>query len=387
MDRVRLTIGFVIFHHRTIIALVLMVGLGFWIYRATTAPQDKVESTDLQKLEVKELPAASLQFGASPWDSRDSIDDTRDLSSDPVVNAGQLGKNQQDSILTTGSIQELIDESLNIRDRIGENTSVVDFMLCSKRAKISRRLLQMDLPPKQKSFALVSYVESISMLDSLNVQGGLGIVGPREALLEVNEKFSDHPDQNVMSKANLAMLLVPAYDFLTSGDPELLQKFQYEFDNRFDAIINDRQAVVRLLTTTVLVNRKVGFESETLPISMHILERFGENDSPEIKQFVAGFRERLYFDNLDLESLIDRIETNDPSTREDVEKLFESLEAVPDSRLKFYLIAVEAIEKYQVLDQQNDVQRLAAWLKNICESMTNEEDRDQVLRAIEDLQL
>jgi len=330
-----------------------------------TTARHPTEHSDLKKPDFDELPSASLEFvdSTKPRDIENTspLDSNKSAFNPPHAD----DSSQQDNLLATGSVSQLIDESLNIRDRIGTNSSVVAFMLCSKRAKISRRLMEMELSPNQRVFALVSYIESISMIDSLNVQGQLHINGPRAALVEVGEKYCDHPDSNVRSKANLAMVLAPAYDFLVSGDPELLKQFQIELDAKVDHMINDRQAASRLLTTAVFVHDKVGFESLTWPIALDIVERFEKSTLPEIKILAANFRERLYFGSLDLNSLTDRINVDDARSRGDVQKFLDALAVNPDSRLEVYLVGVAVTKKYQELGRQDDAQAVVTRLRDI----------------------
>jgi hypothetical protein len=244
----------------------------------------------------------------------------------------------------------------------------------------------MELTPTQREFAMVSYIESISMLDSLNVQGELNIAGPRAALIEVEEKYANHSNPNVKIKANLAIMLAPAYDFLVSGDPGLLRKFESEFQQRADLAINDRYAAGRLLTTALFVNNKVGTESLTRPVTLKVLDSFEKTTSPDIKKLTASFRERVFFGKLDLDTLPDRIEDNHARSRTDVQQFFEALEINPDSRPEIYTTAVEVIQKYQALGRQDDALAMVKWLRNICATMTNDEQRQEILAAIDELE-
>jgi hypothetical protein len=384
-DRLRLTVGFLWFHHRIIIALILLGGLGFWINRVSTIPRHPADASipkqsDPIELPPVELPQASLEFAPENRSSG-----TSDSATGPNPNDSAAPPDHE-TLLKTGSASELIDASLNIRANMGQRSSVVNFMMCSKRARIARRLMEIDLSPTQGVFALVSYIESISMMDSLNVQGELNMDGPRTALLEVGKKYSNHPDANVRSKANLAMVLAPAYDFLTTGDDELLIQFQREFDSRIDNIIVNRQDARTLLTTVVMANDKPDHESKTWPVALHVLRRYEQSEQPEIKAYAAGFREQLYFGKLNLNSLAERIAANRSGAHEDCQKLFAALAINPDSRLEIYSIAITAIQKYQDSGRQSEVEPFINQLKETCGKIADNELRASVLEAMDELE-
>jgi hypothetical protein len=394
-DRVRLTYAFLMFYHRIVIAVILLAGLGYWIYYVADAPRDVAKSANLEQPDPIELPSASLEFSpkketssgvTSPATVDAAVDAAVDADNETASRKSAEPNSASDRLIATGTVSELIEEALNIRGKVGKNSSIVDFMWCSRRAKISRRLLEMELTPKQREFALVSYIESISMVDSLNVQGQLNVAGPREALMEVAAKYSDHPNPTVKTKVSLAITLVPAYDFLVSGQPELLEKFTAELERRADQLINDQPAAARLLTTAVFLNDKPGFETLTWPVALKVLQTFEKTTSPNVKQLVVSFRERLYFGKLDLDTLVDRIDVNDSRSRADVQKFYESLVVNPDSRPKIYATAVAVIQRYQELGRENDVQALIKWLRDICATMTDDQQRQEVLTAIDELE-
>ncbi len=389
-DRVGLAIAFLWFYHRVIVGAILLAGLGFWIYQTAKV-------ANLQKPKLDELPSASLEFvpekestvapASKPTpeaaDDQSANDQPSEDQPNPVT---KRSPSDLDRLIETGPVSELIKESLDIRKKIGKNNSIIDFMLCSRRAKISRRLLEKELTPSQREFGMVSYIESISMLDSLNVQGQLNIDGPRAALIEVKDKYANHSNPNVKIKANLAILLAPAYDFLVSGDPELLRKFASEFDQRSDLVINDQHAANRLLNTALLVNDKVGTELLTWPVALSVLESFEKTTSPNVKKMAASIRERLYFGKLDLDTLVDRIKDADSRSSADVQKLFEALAVNPDSRPEIYTTAVAVIQQYQALDRQEVVEELVERLRETCATMTDDPQQQEVLASIAELE-
>lgn len=375
-DRVRLTIAFLHFYHRTIIASLLVIGLGYWIYRATTAQPAPIAQPILEQPVPEELPSTSLEFASAPQNQ--NPDDSTSRHSGPAsTDSGTTGK-----VAESLSAAELIKQSLDLRERIGSGTPIVNFMRCSERAKLSRRLMEMDLSSTQQVFALVSYIESISMVDSLNVQGKLNIDGPRAALLEIDEKYSDHPDPNVRCKANLAMVLQPAYDYLTLEDPRLIEKFKQAFDQRVAIIAGDLRASRQLLKTVLMIHNKSGAESDAWPVTRHVLKSYEKIPSPAVQQMVAGFKEQLFFGDLDLNTLLDRMEADDSKVRKDTEGLFDALDGNPGTRLEIYLIAVAVIKKARELEQVDRAESLLVSLQESVAKITDEKHREAVLQAL-----
>ena len=119
----------------------------------------------------------------------------------------------------------------------------------------------------------------------------MNISGPRSALLEIGEKYSDHADASIRGKANLSMLMAPGYDFLTHGNQTDLEQFKREFDQRLEHVIHDGNGSSRMIALTLFIHGRKESRTETWPISIAILERLEKDGPKEFQDLYQGFRE------------------------------------------------------------------------------------------------
>lgn len=369
-DRIGLVFAFLWFYRRVFIAAVLIGGIAIWTTWSNPKRGKRAKHEMISKLDEDELPQAKLTFAAKPETSAN-------------VESDSGGAELPNAVSPKKTVDELIAECLDLRDKVGGTNAVSNFMICSKLATSARELMSRELTNKQRAFSTAIYIESVSMLDSLNVQGELGIVGPREALLEVGEKYSDDNDPNVRGKANLGMLLAPGYDFLVNGELESLQKFKLEFDRRFENVVNDKKGSSRVIATALFAFGKPEFKSETWPICLGMLDRFEKDGLPEYEQLYTGFREQLYFGDLDLKTLPERIETKDDDADGDTKKFLDGLAVNPDTRFAIFEVAINAIKEYKKAGNREMVETLSKRLKEICGSTQDTEQRNRLLAAIE----
>ena len=100
----------------------------------------------------------------------------------------------EQDLLEKGSGAELVAELLRLGDRWPNQRYPVVYLTVSKQKQIAERLMQMEISNKRMKFATLSYLESVSLLDSVNVQSSLGVKEARGNLVESSGKFLKNPD-------------------------------------------------------------------------------------------------------------------------------------------------------------------------------------------------
>jgi len=107
------------------------------------------------------------------------------------------------------------------------------------------------------------------------------------------------------------------------------------------------------------------------------------NEDKKIKKIATSLKELISFSESDLSSLVDRIEGGNEDVRRDVQRLFESLDANPSSKLYLYIIAGQVIDEYERLGQTRDADALFEWIISINTKNESAENREIILKQIE----
>lgn len=385
-DYAELFFGFLGFYHKTIIGLVLLTILGVWSYHLTTDQQEIVEREESPtniRPKKDDIPLANLNFVLkSKMDAAHSEEPNRPTT-EPTAELRKPRKIQ--ILLETGTVNELVEQSLKIHESWGDAMPSVGLAMCSERAKISRRLLEMDLSDSQRTFALASYIESISLIDSLNVASKMNILGTREALLEIDERFSNHPDPTIYAKANLAMTLAPLYDFIATSNVESLYSYQTQFQQRIEKIAPDQASLSRLAELSVAMHNQGGLPKERDPVILDLLTRMFDLKTPLAQEVAARFRQRLLFDRFEPKTLADVVQFNDEGVRKKVHAFFQTLAENPNSSQQIYKVAINVISSYQANHRIQDAEALLVWLEEISNQIPAEQNRQAVQDAISKL--
>ena len=417
-DFVELFFSFLWFHHKKIAGLILLAGLGYWIYYVKSNPNLNDDNSTVQRSsqsdQPDDVPKSNLDFVDSDGKTSTDIESGNRVESNAVLAVDSIAQNDSSSqndvrskngmpqpiesgkksasgnlerLLENGSVDDLIEKSLKLSEQWGAASPGLGIVMCAERAKISRRLLERDsagpkLSDSQRKYALISYIESVSLVDSLNVAGQMKLTGTRNALAEIESKYCEHADSDVQAKANLSMIVAPIYDFLETGQLEHLHAIEMELGKRFDRLSGERSSLIRLAELTVAVLSKSTDETNTVPISNQVLKRIELVATPEAKRIAAALKERIVFAEFDPPSLPLRVENRDAEARAQVQGFFKTLAEHPNSSQGIYESAVRTILAYHLLQQEKDVAALTDWLETIVRSIEKEPNRDAALEAL-----
>ena len=157
-----------------------------------------------------------------------------------------------------------------------------------RRRRMILQLMEMELSELETSYALVAYIETISILDSYNAKFNLQLDGIREALKEIDTKYSNHPIPAVAAKANLAVMMIPGYEFADSKNPEKFREFQQNYEQRHLAVFQDLNSTERLGDIVLNVHLKGGLPELTRPLTRKLLNDMQQLRIPTAKRFAAG---------------------------------------------------------------------------------------------------
>jgi len=286
-----------------------------------------------------------------------------------------------DGFMETASPSQLIEMLLNLRNQKTDSTPL-RFVNVQRRTDIGRLLLTKKLTESQKRFALVDYIEAVIQLDAINTSGNLKADHIREHLIEIRDKYSDHPDDNVGAKASLAYILVPIHDFFEDEDESELKKVADLFDTHAEKIFRHEDTTRRLAKLIIDIFSKSDFSPAHQELARRLMNRMEKEEDPEVLAMARSVREQIYFAESELASLVDRIEGGNSLARDDVQRLFEGLDTNPSSRVEIYKIATEVIAEYDRLGHKNDADALMKWLASINKKNESKEIRQAIANAI-----
>jgi len=355
---------------RIIIGLILIIAIGSWIYYASINPR-KPKTVGSWSNTI--LPIADID--SPPTRPGEFIDPL--IDSEPEVRSMKL-----EHFLSSATIDELIEDALDLRLQWQNNEMPVAYILVQRRAKIARRLLEMEIDETQRTFAYNEYIESVATLDGLNCEGKMGAPGIRDALKEIAEKFSDYPDPVIGSKASLAFLLEHAHDYLKTNDTQKMLAFSDQFKIHADKILRDPVTTFQLIKLVVEISKKSNFHDDLKQCGIEMLDRLEQSTDSEILKIAGEFREQVYFAKMELGSLADRLQSDTDLARNDVQEFFESLETNPNSRVEIYQIAVDSILEYKRLNMTADATALTNWLEQINSQNENETAKEKITKAV-----
>lgn len=383
-----LLFGFLWFHHKTIVAIILLTALGVWGYGMATRPKPVIQpsAAPVTKRTIEnDAPKANIDFVLSSKLATEKTDLTQpknEESNGSDEAADNSPKNIPNKLLESGTVAELIEASLKIHETWGYETPSVGLIMCVEQARISRRLLELELSDSQRIFALASYIDSISTVDSLNVASKMKIVGTRKALLEIDEKYSNHPDPTICAKANLAMTMAPLYDVIADGEVESLHEFQKQFNQRIEKIALDQAALARLADVSIAMFNKHTTPETSEPVILDLMEQLYRLKTPSSRPIAERFCQRYLFDRFELETLAKMVRLEEEEARERVRAFFKTLAAYPDSGFVVYDAAIKIVKSYRQIGNISDAEALLIWLDDISNEIPAEQNRQAVKDAI-----
>lgn len=372
----------------------LVLAVGAIIYYVATKPREPKAGAWRSPRGETEASAGSL--GSSVETSLDPDLDVGEFSLDPTSedsqNSNDLGPSTSSHLealsagddvntrlLKNGSAIELIDELLRLRSIPRSKSMAIMFALVEKRSRIARRLLELELSESQRVFAINELIEDALQLDATNKTGKLGKPSARENLILIRDTYSNHESAALGAKASLGFPLIPLHDFSVSKSESDLVAAGDQFELHADKIIRHPETTARFVQLLVDLFVETNYQDHRLrTLAIRVMKRLGKSENGEIIFITKALGEQIYFSEVELGSLVERIEGGNDLARNHVQAFFEALQANPSSRIEIYRIASEVIEEYERLGHHQDAAALVNWLAKINEKNGSQEDRDEV---------
>jgi hypothetical protein len=375
MNSIKWMFGYLLFHRKIILGILLVLGLAFWLmYGIDFVPRIslKGDGTATQNAQPRKLPELEVFTRPKPKTEAETEAETlTGLEVDPnptpvsdeesVVNENDDSSRQEtrfDRWLANASIDELVEQCLRLDQEWRQNGSDYPyvFLLLSKRKRISERLLEKDLTDFQHRFATVSFLESLSVLDSTNVHGKLGSEWVRSELTKNAEKYLNHEEQEIASLAYLSFTVIPGYEFINTPSAELLIQLEQAIDQHYEEIAKSHDCVEKLAELIVVIYTSKTLRNETKVFAEKAIQRFQSDTSDTGIERFQLMQDQFYFGRLDVMTLVDRVSSRQPKVDADVREFATALEQYPNASLKVHQLALDIIREY-IRQERKDMAR------------------------------
>ncbi|MFT5303174.1 MAG: hypothetical protein ACI87E_000671 [Mariniblastus sp.] len=370
-DYIELVFSFLWFYHKTFVALALLIGLGFWIAYVIKKPRTGLEDVPKAQLVLPNLEITPDKTSPTTLDSEPLLDSK-------TTEPGPPQKGSVAWLLKEGSVDELIQKSLELAESWGLASPGVGLKLCADRVSIARQLLNMNLTESERQYAIISYVDAVSLVDTLNVVSRMGVEGTREALKEIGEKYSNHPDELVRAKTHLAITLAALYDFKQFKTAPYLETYEAALVANFDSIALDGPSLERLTDLALIAQLDSTDEVKATQATNFLIDRLTNLKTPQSKNLAERITQTIAFQAFDLAVLLNLAQAGSPEANAKIDQFFGILAEHPNSTLKVYEIAINCILQYQRAGNFERVVKKLVALEAIAETIDDQEKQKKV---------
>lgn len=372
--RFELWIGFFRFHNKKLIGFILICGVAALVYKLSIQSDDsKIAVSAKQDNAVQKTdPAVPAPLTQSLEAERrgDGIISEKATISDTL------------SEFENQSINQLVEKSIKIHRTWGKEIPSIGIVLCQERARISQHLLTQSLTESQRIFAITSYIDAVSLVDSLNVSSKMNVAGTSDSLAEIDVKYSSHSNDDISAKANLAISLAPLYAFMVTATPEQANLFESECRQRIAKIAKNNSALTRLADLAIAAHNRLGADSTSGKTFENLAELMLELPDPQSHRIALQYREHLLYDRFDPRTIALIGSEKDPAARQEVKDFFQTLSEHPDSSPKIYRTAVDIIKTFRRLGRTEDAIRLTQWLEQITDQIPVNQNQELIKKVI-----
>jgi len=309
-----------------------------------------------------------------PASDRDAIDSLPGMESRKI---------KTPKIVVPETKADLLEKLLNVRKQFTlAKSQPVNFVNAQDSRKLALRLLEMDVSESEELFVISSLIESALMLDSLNMKENLKAEHVRGYLIAARDKYCNHPDKTIGSKASLAFPLIPLHNYYGSNDESELVAVADQFDLHGGKIIRNPEVAALFVQLIISRYKDSDHSAAYRELAIRVMKRMKNVEEPIIGNLVNSIGEYVYFARSDLGTLVSRIEGGNRIARADVQSLFDGLDANPSSRLEVYKVAANVIAEYLRLGHTEDSDALLKWFVSINERNGSQSNREAIEKGI-----
>jgi hypothetical protein len=301
----------------------------------------------------------------------------------PVDESDSDDPGSWETLLKTGTNEEMLDALVSSEGRISDNNPVIIYVEMSQRAAIAKRLLQTDIGESQERYVTLAYLQSLTKAELTNIAARLNFDGSRERTLQAGRQYENARHPEIAAAASLVPVLVHLYDYMAERDPRYLDLIRTQFDQGQEKILCDRTAAAIFAAVVFRLNEDPDYPNETTALLWHILNQFESQVTPETADLLTAFRDILNFGDIEIEKLPQHVLDENPYADEQARRLFDVLARNPTAGIKVYRQAIAVIGAYKQTGQDQLANILEKRLGDTALRIEDAEKREMLLAEIE----
>ena len=353
-----LILGFLNFHRRFIIGVLLLAGVAYLLLRLNdSSPADKVNESVAQ---VNNPVPRSEVTESKPY----------------TPGVVDQGSSEPDVQTIDEQINWLLTSANKWKNETVEDTAII---LMVRHDQIEKLVSDPSLKPRQRAYCVQEYIKVVSLMSEINQKIGVGIEGIDEKVAKVVQAYGESENDDIAALAKAALVGHLAWQFTETQNDENLQAFIVAFLEKRDAIaVSDlaKQHITKAI-------RDVAAEAADNP---RVRELAAEHLSSVLfmsNNAVVDLAKNLYFPGVDWKSMVSRLRARSPGADSDIQILLTSVKEHPNTPLAIYSTIVTAINWYQEIDEDEKAQQFLDQLEEVGTTITSKKIHDEVQKGIQ----
>jgi hypothetical protein len=369
MDYFRLAFGFLMFHRRTIIGILLLIGLYYFI-------------TDVVP-RISKSQAGAGNNGAVAKGNADSSS----IETDQTPSPGSTEPEALDSLLKSNDLDKLIKELMRLKDlSIVMSNDAAALVVSTDISKLSSRILEMELDLAQRKYVLAAYSESLLMRQLINIDTKSDDAAIEAEFQKTMQELLGDRDSIISSFAAAALISTEIYEFNSDPTEGRLRQVEAAFNSHYDKLTQQTEQLLK--TCQVLVRSKFSTTTavDTKPFLNRLMQRLAGDPRVTIQQVGKILEGALVFRKLGIENLAQAVRSKSAAADRQADQLIETLQRYPDTALPNYQIAIDAIREYYLLGELDRGNKLADLILNkVLPKRDDQPSKEDIKRALNEL--
>lgn len=360
MDFFRFIFAFLMFHRRTLIGILLLVGLYFFF-------------TDILPRIPRPDRAARSPAEGSPNPTDSGTENPADTK--PVVTPTRT----TDQILRSGNVDELFQELIRLKDlSLQSKTESVSLVIASDILKIARRILELPVTTEQRRFALGVFNESILFMRISDVSAAVADESIDAEFLNITETFVNDPDPRISCYAAFTLIAATVFEFEKNPTQGNLNRMEASIESNLENLSKMPTQVDRVCDLII----SIGLPRLTTVDTTEFVSRFTQQLLNHRNQFIkdAGhkFQANWAFGQLDVANLVHKLGDRTPAADQSADEFFKVLDQHPNVGISTYQVGLNIIKEYIQQGRSDRAKKFIVMLET--EILPKREDADSRTR-------
>ena len=381
-EYVGLIFSFLWFHRGILMAVLVLWGL----YLTLTMATNKVSENKRRDADAPAFIPTPQPVRTAPMAEGVSQRQASSLPREPMPVVGRTEKKpiviptdpktvRFQKFISTANTDSLLRRFETLMREIPNVSPIEGIGNIKKCQQIIEHLLAKELAPDQQERLAGMEIEVASQFDAINVQHDMQMPGVREQLMVLATRLQQHPATAVSAKAHLAIFAAHAMDLLFRPTREEVDLLINAYETGFDGIVRGENEIFVILTLLQKLIQAHQID-EVIALRRDVTNRLLNDDLVDLENMGEGLRETIVFGDLELPTLLSRLDGVDETAMQDVNLLCQRLERFPDARLPVFQIALSVLDKHLVNKQYQQASECLAVMQQIQPRIPNAEIKD-----------